>query len=352
MIVLQAMFSRGLGGLERAFLDHAAMLAARGHEVHCVVAQSAASRTELERFAGTVAGRNIHLHRVATQGLHRLLLRLRLRRLVRRVAPDVLVAHGAKAVTRLVGLRPRAVPLVGITHNASPRLRHATHLIALTGSLQRHFAERGFPEARIARAPNTIPTHLVAQPRIPGAAHEPPVVGVLARLVHKKGVDIFLEGFRRALDRGLRAEAVIGGDGPERATLEALCRRLGLERDVRFIGWVEDTAAFYRSIDVFCVPSREEPFGTVLLEGFAYGAPVLASAVGGPAEVIEHDRNGRLFACGDVDALAGELTAMVQDPALRDRLRAAGYAALPRYRPEVVGAQIDAALRAAIDDLA
>ena len=49
MIVLQVMFSRGLGGLERAYLDHATLLAARGHRVHCLVYDDAQSRAELEQ---------------------------------------------------------------------------------------------------------------------------------------------------------------------------------------------------------------------------------------------------------------------------------------------------------------
>lgn len=349
MIVLQLMFSRGLGGLERAFLDHAVMLAERGHEVHCVVSTQAESRAELQRLAAAVSGRLIVPHLIETQGLHRLLLHSRLRRLIAGVRPDVIVSHGAKAVT-CVSRRslPASVPRVGITHNASPRLMRATHLIALTQSLRQVFVARGFPAHRIRQVPNALPSRCAALPRREGdALRAPLVVGVLGRMVHKKGFDVFLKGFRMALDSGLQARALIGGDGPERARLEALCRDLGLSSSVRFVGWVSDPAEFYEQIDICCVPSRDEPFGIVVLEGFAHGAPVLAAATGGPRELIQDGVTGGLFEPDNPRSLAAALSRMAQEPTLR-AMRGAAYAAVQDYRCAAVGQRLEEALQSAV----
>lgn len=350
MIILQAMFSRGLGGLERAFLDHALLLSACGHVVHCLIAERARSRQELERLASQRPGL-ICVHPVETQGWRRLLLRLSLNRLIRRLQPAVIVGHGAVSVSRLARARPREVPLVAVTHNASPRLMKATHLIALTGEMERLFVSRGFPAQRILRVPNVLPQRFAdLPPQTDRPLHDPPTIGVLARLIPKKGVDVFLRGLRLALDRGMKARAVIGGDGDSREALQALCGELRLEDAVEFAGWVTDPQAFYRRIDLLCVPSRDEPFGIVLLEAFAQGTPVVASDVGGPRELIHDGIDGLLFESGNPADLAAKLAAVLASPQTLQSMRLAAYAQLPQYRSEAVAARLETALKTAIAD--
>ncbi|HEY0917440.1 MAG TPA: glycosyltransferase [Solimonas sp.] len=350
MIILQVMFSRGLGGLERAFLDHAALLTARGHTVHCLIAQNARSGAELERLS-TGRGDRLQIHRIEAHGWARLLLRYRLAKLLARLGPDVIVAHGAKSVSRLKPLRARHVPLVAITHNASPRLMGGTHLLALTAEMEQLYIARGFTPGRIHRVPNVLPARVAYIPQQwDRPLHQPLTVGMLARLVHKKGGDIFLHGVRLALDQGLRLRAVIGGVGEEAAALRRLCSELKLDGQVEFLGWVAEPDHFYKAIDILCVPSRDEPFGLVVLEGFAQGTPVIAAAVGGPRELIQDGFNGCLFAADDATALAQTLQ-RVADGALLPALRRAAYTVLPRYSSTVVGDQLERAFELARADL-
>lgn len=349
--ILQVMFSRGQGGLERVFQDHAELLVQRGHALHCLVAGDAASTPQLRELIARSQGR-IVLHVVPARGWGRWLLRWRLRRLVGAIAPQAIVAHGAKSVSRLLGSRPAAVPLIGVTHNASARLAKATHLIALTQGMRELFVARGFPPARIYEIPNPLPLRVAGLPKPSASVPRPPLrIGLLCRLVHKKGVDLFLRGFRIALDDGLQAQAVIGGDGPERERLEALARTLGLEAQVRFDGWVREADAFYRSIDWFCIPSRDEPFGLVALESFAHGVPVLAASVGGLAEIVTDGVNGLRFRADDPAALAAALQQAQQQGDRVPALCESAYASLERYRPEVIAARIEASIQAAIADL-
>ena len=69
------------------------------------------------------------------------------------------------------------------------------------------------------------------------------------------------------------------------------------------------------------VPSWYEPFGMVVLEGMLYGLPIVASSVGGPAEILEHDRTGLLHPPRDASALAAALARLIEEPGLRQRLR-------------------------------
>src|SRR5256884_3452609 len=74
---------------------------------------------------------------------------------------------------------------------------------------------------------------------------------------------------------------------------------------------------WYDSADVLVVPSWYEPFGMVILEGMLHGLPIVASAIGGPAEILEHERTGLLFPPRDVEALACALLQLVENPAQR-----------------------------------
>ena len=85
-------------------------------------------------------------------------------------------------------------------------------------------------------------------------------------------------------------------------------------------------ADFYDAIDVFAMPSRTDSFGIVFLEAWANGKPVVAATAGGVAEVVEHDRTGRLVPFGNVPALSCTLARLVDHPAEARRLGEAGRA--------------------------
>jgi len=150
------------------------------------------------------------------------------------------------------------------------------------------------------------------------------VVGTACRLVPLKGLAHLIDAM--ALLRGdlpaLRLE--IAGSGPQRAALEAQVRRAGLDDRVTFLGWQGDLARVFPRWDIFCLPSLEEAFGIAALEAMAAGLPVVASAVGGLPELVDHDRTGHLVPAGNAASLARSLRQLAEDPALRAAMGAAG----------------------------
>jgi glycosyltransferase involved in cell wall biosynthesis len=83
-------------------------------------------------------------------------------------------------------------------------------------------------------------------------------------------------------------------------------------------------ATWYRAADILVVPSWYEPFGMVILEGMLYGLAVAASAVGGPAEILDHGRTGILFAPRNAGALAEAVLRLANDPEDHSRIAEAG----------------------------
>ena len=186
----------------------------------------------------------------------------------------------------------------------------------------------GAPRERVAVVP-----YPVASPARPAAPAGGADVLYLGRLTSSKGVDVLLEAL--ALLPGVTA--VVAGDGPDRAELEALAAGLGLGERVRFTGWVDADAAasLLWSSRVLALPSLwDEPFGIVGLEALGAGLPVVGSAVGGIPSWLEDGVTGLLVPPGDAPALAGALRCSLDGDALARSVAAAAPAVAARFSRE------------------
>jgi glycosyltransferase involved in cell wall biosynthesis len=121
------------------------------------------------------------------------------------------------------------------------------------------------------------------------------------------------------LEPGQRPWIALAGEGPMRAPTEQLAAACGVTADLCFLGERADATRLMQATDFLVLPSHFEGLSNALLEAMAGGCPVIASAVGGSAELIEDGRTGLLFPPDDTDALATAILRMA-DPALRPRL--------------------------------
>jgi glycosyltransferase involved in cell wall biosynthesis len=157
------------------------------------------------------------------------------------------------------------------------------------------------------------------------AASDAPLVFTPARLaLPDKGLDVLLAALAR-VKSPLRA--VIAGDGPARAWLEAKAGAEGLNSRVHFAGWQSagQIETLYERARAVVFPSTwKEPFGLVGIEAMSHAKPVVAFDVGGVGEWLEHERAGYLLRRGDVQAMSSAIDALCRDPELAARLGAAG----------------------------
>jgi glycosyltransferase involved in cell wall biosynthesis len=123
-------------------------------------------------------------------------------------------------------------------------------------------------------------------------------------------------------------EALIVGEGPDRATLERELRQLGLEAHVRLAGERHDVPDLLAAADIFVLPSVSEGLPVSVLEAMAAELPVVASRVGGLPELVKDGETGLLVEPRAADELAAALGRLVADRGLRRRLGAAGRAYL------------------------
>jgi glycosyltransferase involved in cell wall biosynthesis len=144
--------------------------------------------------------------------------------------------------------------------------------------------------------------------------------------------------------------AWLAGDGPLEAQLKKLAADLGVAERVRFLGWRTDRSALLRAADVCVLPSRYEPFGTVILEAWAAKTAFVACTSAGPAAHVTDGVNGLLAPIDDVAALQQAIARVIADEGLRRSLIENGYNTYLRdFTPEAVAARWIAFYRAVAD---
>ena len=147
-----------------------------------------------------------------------------------------------------------------------------------------------------------------------------PVIGSVTRLVPVKGLPTMLRALKRVIQEEPEVRLVLVGRGAEHERLEQLARRLGILRNVVFVGESRNVARYYRLFDIFALSSLSEGCPNVLLEAMRLGKPIVATRVGGVPEVVEDGRTGLLVEARQPEALGAALLRLLHEPGLRERL--------------------------------
>lgn len=180
----------------------------------------------------------------------------------------------------------------------------------------------------------------------PAPPPDQPRRGILAvsRLFVQKRFQHLFEAVARA---GIDAPITLVGDGPYRAELEALARRLSL--DVTFAGWLErdspDYRRHFREAECFVFPSEKESFGMVLLEAMTAGLPCVVVENTGPAEIVGDA--GLTYPFGDIDRMAANIENILTDGDLRHRLGAIARRRSLDYAWPKIAERLEAILQSA-----
>lgn len=185
-----------------------------------------------------------------------------------------------------------------------------------------------------------------------GLAGDGPWIGMVGRLQRWKGMHYMVEAFSEVLRTYPEAQCLIVG-GPHTGEpaypdfLRSLVVRLGLQAQVHLVGAQADVPSWMQAMDVVVHASDHEPFGIVVVEAMALGKPVIASAGGGPLELIQHEGNGLLVAHGDTVSLAAAILRYFSDRQFAQAMGRAAQAAAERFSLK----SYVRALAEAVDDL-
>ncbi len=317
MRIANLMFSRGLGGIEQAFLDYGEGLALAGAEVTAFTHPKAA----VNPAVGAIGLSHLSL---SNMGQWDPCAPPKLATMLRTVRADIVIAHGNRAIVlakKAVGGR---MPIVAVAHNY--RFQHLDGVNAIF-AITEHMRQAIYTMEGYAGTPVYVISNMVRIRGnfVRGGRKTPPLVGSLGRMVQKKGFDTFLHALAELQTRGVVFQAVLGGGGEEEKTLKRTARRLGLYDVLEFPGWVDNAQALLESMDIFCLPSLHEPFGIVLLEAMAAKLPVVSTDTEGPSEIIASPQQGMLVPKDDPIALADALQALLADEGMARNMAAEGF---------------------------
>jgi glycosyltransferase involved in cell wall biosynthesis len=321
-----------VGGLFRHVLDLARGQIARGHRVGLIVDASTGGTSAQSSLAQLAPRLALGLTRVAMSrqlGWRDIAAARHVARRVAEVAADVVHGHGAKggAYSRLVPSR-RAIRVYtphggslhfgwtspgGFLYLASERLlMRRTELFLFESGYGRDVfkAKLGSPSALTRVVHNGVTAEEFAPISADAQASDLVFVGELRAL---KGVDVLIEAVAMLTRAGKSITATVVGEGPERGTFEDLAKSRGLGDSIRFVGAKPARNAFALG-RLLVVPSRAESLPYVVLEGAAAALPLIATRVGGIAEIFGADSSA-LVAAGDAGALAHAITHALSHPA-------------------------------------
>ncbi len=331
------------GGLERAVIDLVAAQVARGHRCRIVcLYERGQLADEAEALGVTVvacAKRN---------GFDPGVL-FRLRRALRGHDTQVMHTHNAAAhyhaIAAAAGLHLRcrintrhgmgALDVASRREALYRRTLRFTDVIATVCETARAELVAGgsLPAHKLVAVPNGIRverfaarTDTAREALLAGFGLAPPtrVIGTVGRLNAVKDHVGLVRAFAEVRARGSDAVLVIVGEGAQRAGIEAVIADEQLADRVFLLGDRSDVDALLQAFDVFVLSSLSEGYSIALLEACAAALPIVATAVGGNAEIVREGHNGLLVPPRDLLALAGALCRMLGEPALAARCGAAG----------------------------
>jgi len=154
-------------------------------------------------------------------------------------------------------------------------------------------------------------------------------------LVEYKGPDVLLKAFKLVKKEFSSVKLIFAGRGHMISQLKTMTKQMDLEEDVIFTGFVEDgdKPAYYKSADIFCLPSTTmaESFGIVNLEAMAAGIPIVSSNMGGIPDVVKHGENGLLAKPYDVKMVAENLIKLLKDDEMRKEMGEKGLKMIKNY---------------------
>ena len=367
MRVLHVVESLRPGGAEQALVNILPVLADEGIESEVVALMPPHSLSAaLESVGITVHHLNMTHRWNLAQGIRRLL------RVCRRGSYDVIHSHLFFASLYSGLTKPflprarRAVTFHNLGFDSYPattlwrRIHRRLHSlvvrlamdarIAVSESVAKHY-ERHLRVATDRVIPNSVPVDRLTSEvdgrrelvSVYGAAVDDFVIVSPARFVPEKGHRYLLDALEILVRQRLPIHALLFGDGPIRQQIAALVRSKRLTDTVSIHPAVPRPRLLevMRVSDVLVVASTQEGFPLTVGEALAVGTPVVATAVGGIPDLVEHESSGLLVPPQSSVHLANAISALFRDPSLRERIRAGGRTKVQNFDTRAIALQLD-----------
>jgi glycosyltransferase involved in cell wall biosynthesis len=324
--ILHSESSKGWGGQEIRTLKEMVALRECGHTVELICPGDA-------RLGAHSKDLGFAVHHARMRGGGDMSSMMRVKTLLRRRAFDVLNTHsGHDSLVAGTAARLAGTPLIVRTrHLALPISSLATYtwiphrVIAVSHFVRRYLISAGVSEKRVQTIYDGIPKpEPIAKSTLRAELGIDPdaMVGCMVAIMRdEKGHEDLISAVRPLFDTHPNLHIVMAGDGPIFDYIKGIVHSMGLERRIHLLGFRTDVPNIFRGSDFFVLPTHQEALGQAFIEAMAAGLPVIGTHVDGVPELIQNDVNGLLVPPRDPVSLRGAIQRMIDDPALRQRLR-------------------------------
>ncbi|MCP4071747.1 MAG: glycosyltransferase [Hyphomicrobiales bacterium] len=308
------------GGAERFFVNLANSLCERGIEQKFVIRPGRIWRDEISDCGEIIEN---HFRSVS---LSQYWLKWKVNKMAHQFKPDAILAWMPRA-SRLMPDYKDAIKITRLGDYPA-NLKHFTNidvLLGITPEISRHCKNLVWNK-RI----ETIPLFAKELTPVPvsRASLDTPedvfVISCAGRFDTRKGMDTLI----RAVSKLDNAYLWLLGDGSERENFVNIAREVGMSDRLRMPGWQKEPFHTLASSDIFCFPSRHEPFGNSGFEAWRLGLPLVSARSQGPSWYVRDGENGLMVDIDDVDGFAAAFERLRNDPKLCETLVAGGHKAL------------------------
>ncbi len=340
------------GGAEQAFLDYSSALKNLGHEVVAILKTDAPYADEVRKLGITVKKTDNKF------GYYDFFAVKNIQKILEEEKADIAISHIGRAtvLTRKAIKKIKGKKVFQIAVNHSGNVKRSVGADIVLSVNKRIFfdtVESGQSEERSFVIPNAIDLSDALEAKVYASLQgkEKITIGTIGRLDRSKGFDYAIKTLKileKISDKNFVLK--IAGDGYYEPVLRDLVKQLGLENKVEFLGWIKNKKEFFDSIDIFCLPSKNEPFGIVILEAMKFSKPIISTDADGPLEILTNEFDSLMVDLSPQnnteERIAKAVVRIVNEPELMNKMVSNAsqklrdkfsYKALEKRLAEIVG---------------
>jgi glycosyltransferase involved in cell wall biosynthesis len=316
MRIIQVLAGAKTGGAETAYVDMCVAMKEAGQDIIAITRENDIRVPRLLKA-------NIPVHTLRFGGKPDIFTAMKMKRIIQAVQPDIVQTWMSRAAQKT----PRWSPSMKIKpyktvarlggYYARKNFKNTDYFVTITPDLKRYLVDQGFAANDITQINNFAETEAISAP-VSRADMDTPedavVLLTLSRLHEAKALDTLMKAIAD-LPQSVAGSIYLwlAGAGPDHDALVALSKALGIENNVRFLGWRNDRAALLQAADICVFPSRYEPFGTVFVQAWASKTPLIVSDADGPRQFVRDKEDGLMFSVDDVAALKNAIKTLYDD---------------------------------------
>ena len=307
MKILNAIHAQSIGGVDQVVRNYSEILAAEGHEVALLISDNGNDDYKI-----TGINKIFKLKNFA-----QILDFLNLLFVLTKFRPDIILCHSNRIMKWMrIAKFFTKTKSIAINHGIGFRNSlHCDYIININQQICDMVIDAGFAKEKSFILPNVIKADRPYQEK---KLKTVPVIGIYGRIEWRKGFDILIKACGSLAKEGINFHLKVGGfevcEGLPLNQIKEMVKNENISDKFEFVGVVVDKKSFFQDVDIFCVPSREEPFGLVILEGFLYSTLVISSDTDGGKFLIKDGEDGLLFKNENFLSLANTIEKALNNP--------------------------------------